>query len=156
MDPKTIRAIWLWIAEGLSQPLAAERVGRSGSWLCERIEDFVLMEAKGGDPWLISNLSKVSTFYNTMAYIHAGSAGRLPPWNRKRLLREYMVRKYGGGGPSPELGLMPLPPPRPRPRPLDMGGPRDVWMSYGVPADPRLDNFYPASPDGINSTWNGR
>jgi hypothetical protein len=27
-------------------------------------------------------------------------------------------------------------------RPIDMGGPRDVWLTYGVPADPRLDNMW--------------
>lgn len=28
-------------------------------------------------------------------------------------------------------------------RPIDIGGPRDVWLTYGVPADPRLDNMWP-------------
>lgn len=28
-------------------------------------------------------------------------------------------------------------------RPIDMGGPRDVWLEFGVPPDPRLDNMYP-------------
>jgi hypothetical protein len=30
-----------------------------------------------------------------------------------------------------------------RGRPIDMGGPRDVWLHYGPPADPRLDNREP-------------
>jgi hypothetical protein len=29
-------------------------------------------------------------------------------------------------------------------RPLDMGGPRDVWLTYYPPPDPRLDNMEPA------------
>lgn len=28
-------------------------------------------------------------------------------------------------------------------RPLDMGGPRDVWLTYGPSPDPRLDNMVP-------------
>jgi hypothetical protein len=28
-------------------------------------------------------------------------------------------------------------------RPIDMGGPRDVWLEYRPPADPRLDNMEP-------------
>jgi hypothetical protein len=30
-----------------------------------------------------------------------------------------------------------------RGRVIDMGGPRDVWLHYGVAADPRLDNMEP-------------
>ncbi len=33
-----------------------------------------------------------------------------------------------------------------RHRPIDMGGPRDVWMEFGVSPDPRLDNQYPVMP----------
>lgn len=31
-------------------------------------------------------------------------------------------------------------------RPRDMGGPRDVWMTFFPPPDPRLDNMEPVSP----------
>lgn len=35
-------------------------------------------------------------------------------------------------------------------RPVDMGGPRDVWLEYGVSPDPRLDNMTPVLPAGTN------
>lgn len=31
-------------------------------------------------------------------------------------------------------------------RPIDMGGPRDVWLTFFPPPDPRLDNMEPVSP----------
>jgi hypothetical protein len=30
-------------------------------------------------------------------------------------------------------------------RPIDMGGPRDIWLTYYPSADPRLDNMEPAA-----------
>lgn len=34
-------------------------------------------------------------------------------------------------------------------RPLDLAGPRDVWLSYGVSVDPRLDNMLPTTEDQL-------
>lgn len=31
-------------------------------------------------------------------------------------------------------------------RPIDMGGPRDVWLEFYPPPDPRLDNMAPVRP----------
>jgi hypothetical protein len=32
-------------------------------------------------------------------------------------------------------------------RPLDMGGPRDVWLTFYPSADPRVDNMAPVDPE---------
>ena len=34
-------------------------------------------------------------------------------------------------------------------RPLDMGGPRDVWLEFYPPPDPRFDNMAPVGIGGM-------
>lgn len=38
---------------------------------------------------------------------------------------------------------------KPPHRPIDMGGPRDVWLVFYPPPDPRLDNMVPVSASEI-------
>jgi hypothetical protein len=55
----------------------------------------------------------------------------------------YILERIGALPPRPSRKVRQVQQRSRRHRPIDMGGPRDVWMTYGVSADPRLDNPLP-------------
>jgi hypothetical protein len=72
--------------------------------------------------------------------------------DRRKLVEEAAIRWAAKGrlfiDPSPILSQQRIYRVVKHSRPIDMGGPRDVWLEFGVPADPRLDNMYPVSAHG--------
>jgi hypothetical protein len=126
LPPETVWIAWM-CGHGHKQQAIGSMLGVTASYVCCSIRAYIeawLPDSLSADPWDMRDIPYITGDRSALLAEHF--AGCPEPPRPERWHRETPHRLKRWGRNRQNLG-----------RPIDMGGPRDKWLTFYPPADPR-------------------